>query len=82
MKALHRGVACAELFNKKFKVPEHKTRTFEKTPEEIKKALKIEEDRKRYLDNQQKKENKERIINGRNKSWRAKSCRYKHRKTR
>ena len=30
----------------------HKTRTFEKTPEEIKKALKIEEDRKRYLDNQ------------------------------
>lgn len=30
----------------------HKTRTFEKTPEEIKKALKIEGDRKRYLDNQ------------------------------
>lgn len=55
MKAIYRGVACAELFNKKFKVPEHKTRTFEKTPEEIKKALKIEEDRKRYLDNQRKK---------------------------
>lgn len=54
MKAIYRGVACAELFNNKFKVPEHKTRTFEKTPEEINKALKIEEDRKRYLDNQQK----------------------------
>ena len=58
MKALYRGVACAELFNKKFKVPEHKTRTFEKTPEEIKKALKIEEDRKRYLDNRKKKTKK------------------------
>lgn len=55
MKAIYRGVACTELFNKKFEVPEHKTRTFEKTPEEIKKALKIEEDRKRYLDSQQKK---------------------------
>lgn len=58
MKAIYRGVACAELFNKKFKVLEHKTRTFEKTPEEIKKDLKIEEDRKRYLDNQQKKKTK------------------------
>lgn len=58
MKAIYRGLACAELFNKKFKVPEHKTRTFEKTPEEIKKALKIEEDRKRYLDNQKKKKTK------------------------
>lgn len=58
MKALHRGVACAELFNKKFKVPEHKSRTFEKTPEEINKALRIEEDRRRYLDNQQKKKRK------------------------
>ena len=55
MKAIYRGVACAELFNKKFEVPERKMRTFEKTPEEIKKALKIEEDRKRYLDNQRKK---------------------------
>ena len=54
MKAIYRGVACVELFNKKFEVPEHKTRTFAKTSEEIKKALKIEEDRKRYLDNQQK----------------------------
>lgn len=58
MKAIYRGVACAELFNKKFKVPEHKTRTFEKTPEEINKALKIEEDRKRYLDNHKKKTKK------------------------
>ena len=58
MKAIYRGLACAELFNKKFKVPEHKTRTFEKTPEEIKKALKIEEDRKRYLDNHKKKTKK------------------------
>ena len=58
MKAIHRGVACAELFNKKFKVPEHKTRTFEKIPEEIKKALEIEEYRKRYLDNQKKKKTK------------------------
>ena len=58
MKAIYRGVACAELFNKKFKVPEHKTRTFEKIPEEIKKALKIEEDRKRYLDNHKKKTKK------------------------
>jgi len=55
MKAIYRGVACVELFNKKFKVPEHKTRTFEKTSEEIKKALKIEEDRKRYLDSQRNK---------------------------
>lgn len=44
MKAIYRGVACTELFNKKFKVPEHKMRTFKKTPEEINKALKIEED--------------------------------------
>lgn len=58
MKAIYRGLACAELFNKKFKVPEHKTRTFEKTPEEIKKALKIEEDRKKYLNNQRKKKRK------------------------
>ena len=58
MKAIHRGVACADLFNKKFEVPERKSRTFEKTPEEINKALKIEEDRKRYLDNQQKKKRK------------------------
>lgn len=58
MKALYRGVACTELFNKKFKVPEHETRTFEKASEEIKKALKIEEDRKRYLDNQQKNKRK------------------------
>ena len=55
MKAIYRGVACTELFNKKIEVPEHKSRTFEKTSEEIEKALKIEEDRKRYLDNQQKK---------------------------
>lgn len=48
MKAIHRGVACVELFNKKFEVPEHKTRIFEKTPEEIKRALKIEKDRKKY----------------------------------
>lgn len=54
MKAIYRGVACTELFNKKIEVPEHKSRTFEKTSEEIKKALKIEEDRKRYLDNQRK----------------------------
>ena len=59
MKALYRGVACTELFNKKFEVPEHKTRTFKKTPEEIKKALKIEEDRKIYLDNWQKKKRKD-----------------------
>ena len=55
MKALYRGVACTELFNKRIEVPEHKSRTFEKTPEEIKKALKIEKDRKKYLDSQQKK---------------------------
>ena len=55
MKAIYRGVACAELFNKKFEVPERKSRTFEQTPEEIKKALKIEKDRKKYLDSQQKK---------------------------
>ena len=58
MKALYRGVACTELFNKKIEVPEHKSRIFEKTPEEIKKALKIEEDRKRYLDSQQEKKTK------------------------
>nr|DAK51882.1 MAG TPA: hypothetical protein [Caudoviricetes sp.] len=57
MKAIHRGVACADLFNKKIEVSEHKTRTFEKTSEEIKKALKIEEDRK-SLGNQQKKKRK------------------------
>ena len=66
MKAIYRDVACAELLNKKFEVPEHKIRTFKETPEEIKKALKIVKDQKRYLYNQQKKENKERIINGRN----------------
>ena len=66
MKAIYRGVACVELFNKKFKVPEHKTRTFEKTSEEIKKALKIEEDRKKILRQSAEKENKERMINGRN----------------
>lgn len=55
MKAIYRGLACAELFNKKFKVPEHKSRTFEKTPEEIKKALEIEEDRKKYSTKQNKK---------------------------
>lgn len=55
MKAIYRGVACAELFNKKFKVPERKSRIFEKTPEEIKKALKIEEDRKKYSTKQNKK---------------------------
>ena len=48
MKAIHRGVACTELFNKKIEVPEYKSRTFEKTPEEIKKALKIEKNRKKY----------------------------------
>ena len=58
MKAIYRGVACAELFNKKFEVPERKSRIFEKTPEEIKKALKIEEDRKRFLDNHKKKTKK------------------------
>lgn len=58
MKALYRGVACAELFNKKFEVSERKSRTFEKTPEEINKALEIEEDRKRYLDNHKKKTKK------------------------
>lgn len=55
MKAIYRGVACTELFNKKFEVPEHKIRTFEKTPEEIKKALEIEEGRKKYSANQNKK---------------------------
>ena len=44
MKAIYRGAACTDLFNKKFEVLEHKIRTFEKTPEEIKKALKIEKD--------------------------------------
>lgn len=58
MKAIYRGVACAELLNKKFEVPERKSRIFEKTPEEIKKALKIEEDRKRFLDNHKKKTKK------------------------
>ena len=58
MKAIYRDVACAELLNKKFEVPEHKIRTFKKTPEEIKKALKIEKDRKRYLGNQWKKKMK------------------------
>lgn len=48
MKAIHRGVACTELFNKKIEVPECKSRTFEKTPEEIEKALKIEKNRKKY----------------------------------
>lgn len=55
MKAIYRDVACAELLNKKFEVPEHKIRTFKKIPEEIKKALKIVKDQKRYLYNQQKK---------------------------
>lgn len=55
MKAIYRGLACAELFNKKFEVPERKSRTFEKTPEEINKALKIEEDRKKYSTKQNKK---------------------------
>lgn len=55
MKAIYRGVACTELFNKKFEVPEHKSRIFEKTPEEIKKALEIEEDRKKYSTKQNKK---------------------------
>lgn len=58
MKALYRGVACTELFNKKIEVPEHKSRTFEKTPEEIKKALKIEKDRKKYSTKQKKKTKK------------------------
>ena len=58
MKALYRGVACTELFNKKIEVPEHKSRTFEKTPEEIKKALKIEEDRKKYSAKRNKKTKK------------------------
>ena len=57
MEAIYRGVACTELFNKKIEVPEHKSRTFEETSEEIKKALKIEEDRK-SLGNQQKKKRK------------------------
>lgn len=48
MKALYRGVACTELLNKKIEVPEHESRTFEKTPEEIEKALKIEKNRKKY----------------------------------
>ena len=77
MKAIYRGLACAELFNKKFKVPEHKTRTFEKTPEEIKKALKIEEDRKKILKQSAEKEKKERTINGRNKRWWSKGRRNK-----
>lgn len=55
MKALYRGVACTELFNKKIEVPEHKSRTFEKTPEEIEKALKIEKDRKKYFARRNKK---------------------------
>lgn len=64
MKALYRGVACTELFNKKIEVPEYKSRTFEKTPEEIEKALKIEKDRKKCFARRDK-NNKERIINGR-----------------
>jgi hypothetical protein len=55
MKALYRGVACTELFNKKIEVPEHKSRTFEKTPEEIKKALRIEKDQKKYSAKRNKK---------------------------
>ena len=55
MKAIHRGVACTELFNKKIEVPEHKSRTFEKTPEEIEKALKIEKDRKKCFARRNKK---------------------------
>lgn len=58
MKALYRGVACTELFNKKIEVPEHKSRTFEKTPEEIKKALKVEKDRKKHSAKQNKKTKK------------------------
>lgn len=58
MKALYRGVACTELFNKKIEVPEHKSRTFEKTPEEIKKALKVEKDRKKYSTKRNKKTKK------------------------
>lgn len=58
MKALYRGVACTELFNKKIEVPEHKSRTFEKTPEEIKKALKIEKNRKKYSTKRNKKTKK------------------------
>ena len=58
MKALYRGVACTELFNKKIEVPEHKSRTFEKTPEEIKRALRIEKDRKKYSAKQTKKTKK------------------------
>ena len=58
MKALYRGVACTELFNKRIEVPEHKSRTFEKTPEEIKRALKIEEDRKKYSAKRNKKTKK------------------------
>ena len=58
MKAIHRGVACTELFNKKIEVPEHKSRTFEKTPEEIKRALKIEKNRKKYSAKQNKKTKK------------------------
>lgn len=58
MKAVYRGVACTELFNKKIEVLEHKSRTFEKTPEEIKKALKIEKDRKKYSAKRNKKTKK------------------------
>ena len=46
MKAIYRGVACAELFNKKFKVPEHKMRTFEKTPEEGRKKYSAKQNKK------------------------------------
>lgn len=49
MKALYRGVACTELFNKKIEVPEYKSRTFERTPEEI------EKDRKKYFARRNKK---------------------------
>ena len=62
MKAIYRDVACAELLNKKFEVPEHKIRTFKKTPEEIKDY----ERSKKILIQSAEKENKERIINGRN----------------
>lgn len=62
MKAVYRGVACTKLFNKKFEVPEHKSRTFEKTPEEIKRALKIEKDRKKYSAKLLKQERKNEIF--------------------
>lgn len=58
MKAVYRGVACTELFNKRIEVPEYKSRTFEKTPEEIKKTLKIEKDRKKCFARRNKKTKK------------------------